>query len=165
MTKTLYAIARDIVKRLRPEVLDTLGLQGAVEEMVHHYDAIHPECTFVFRADGDLAHLDADLTINVYRLIQEALSNVVKHARATHSCVSLEVLKDDAVLRIVVSDDGVGFDPGKALEPGVGLVGMRERVSAVFGSMEILERPGGGTKLVIRLPLHRPAGAEPTDVS
>lgn len=163
LTKTLYTIARNIVKRLRPEVLDTLGLQGAVEEMVHNYDAIHPDCTFVFRADGDLAHLDAELTIDVYRLIQEALSNVVKHAKATRSCVSLQVLTDDAALRIVVSDNGVGFDPGKALQPGVGLVGMRERVAAVFGSMEILPRTGGGTKLVINLPLHRPVGAEPTD--
>lgn len=163
LTKTLYAIARDIVKRLRPEVLDTLGLRGAVEEMVQNYDAIHPDCTFVLRVGADLAHLDAELTINVYRLIQEALSNVVKHARATRSCVSLQVQTDDAALQIVVSDNGVGFDPGNALQPGVGLVGMRERVSAVSGSMEILSRTGGGTKVMICLPLYRAVGAEPTD--
>lgn len=79
----LYNSGRSLVRRLRPEVLDMLGLEGAVEEMVRHYDSARSGCRFNFESHGDFSHLEAGIAISAYRIVQQALSNIVKHARAT----------------------------------------------------------------------------------
>jgi hypothetical protein len=76
-------MTREMVKRLRPEVIDTLGLRDAVEEMIRQYNSLHATCVFEFQAAGDFSDLRGDLAISTYRIIQEALSNVVKHVRAS----------------------------------------------------------------------------------
>lgn len=149
-TADLYKMARDIVKRLRPEVIDTLGLRDAVEEMVHYYDASHPQCEFTFDSKGNFTGLESELAITAYRLIQEALSNVVKHAAATSCSVSLR-LQGAQSLRIKISDNGSGFDP-QLIEPGIGLLGMRERVCGVGGEMEMVAAPNAGAEIIISLP-------------
>lgn len=155
-TKRLYETARRIVKALRPEVIDTLGLAGAVREMVHTYDALHPNCRFDLEVSDTFPTLRGRQAITVYRLVQEALSNVVKHAKATRAWVRL--LHDPAgqnELRLMVSDDGVGFHPTADIA-GVGIVGMRERTAASNGTMTIrsASREGRtGTVVDIRIPL------------
>ena len=148
----LYASARKIVRRLRPEVLDVLGLQGAIEEMLHGYDASHLDCRFEFRSSGDFSKVEGGLPIAAYRLVQESLSNVVKHAEATGVSVSLLVDEDHHTLHITMADNGVGFDL-RSVTPGIGLIGMRERVYALNGQMEIRTAVGCGTVIEIRLPL------------
>lgn len=145
----LYNSGRALVRRLRPEVLEMLGLRGAIEEMVRHYDGAHPGCSFEFRADGDFSRLDNAAAISAYRTVQEALSNVVKHARATRATVSLE--QEDGMLLIRVADNGKGYDPAQS-SPGIGIVGMRERVDAFGGSFAIATGHAG-TAITIRLPL------------
>jgi two-component system sensor histidine kinase UhpB len=150
----LYANGRRLVRRLRPEVLDMLGLHGAVEEMVGHYR--NSGVLVEFDSDGDFAHLGNDLAISAYRIVQEALSNVMKHAHAGVVRVSL-ALSDagtggDGALRIEVQDDGAGFDTAGASE-GIGIIGMRERVAALGGRMDVLSTPGEGTLVAIVLPL------------
>lgn len=149
---TLYSSARTLVKRLRPETIDMPGLRGAIEEMVRHYDELHPECRFELRVGPDFPKLSEQLAIAAYRLVQEALSNVVKHSQATAARVLLEKCSENSV-RIIVEDDGCGFDP-RSKSSGIGLIGMRERVASAGGNMTIasytLDR---GVKLVIELPL------------
>lgn len=152
-TGDLYKMARDIVKRLRPEIIDTLGLRDAAEEMANYYDERHPKCQFTFKSTGDFSGLESELAISAYRLIQEALSNVVKHADATTCLLSLSVEHDAHALQIIISDDGRGFDI-KTTDPGIGLLGMRERVYGFGGEMEIATKPGAGTKITITLPVH-----------
>jgi two-component system sensor histidine kinase UhpB len=152
ITASLYASARNVVRRLRPEVLDMLGLDGAVDEMLQNYDTSHPNCRFTFNSSGDFAKLEGNLGIAAYRLIQEALSNVVKHAQATQVNVSLIVDDDENVLHITITDNGVGFDPN-ALNSGIGLIGMRERVFAFHGEVEFMTEPDIGTAVAIRIPL------------
>jgi two-component system sensor histidine kinase UhpB len=144
----LYANGRRLVRRLRPEVLDMLGLHGAVEEMVNHYrsSGVH----FEFESKGDFSRIGNELAISAYRIVQEALSNIMKHSRAGFARVSL-VLSEDA-LKIEVLDDGEGFDPALASE-GIGIIGMRERVFAVGGNINVESRPGEGTLVSITLPL------------
>ena len=144
----LYANGRRLVRRLRPEVLDMLGLHGAVEEMVNHYrsSGVH----FEFHSDGDFSRISNELAISAYRIVQEALSNIMKHARAGFARVSLRLAGD--ALQIEVADDGEGFDPALASE-GIGIIGMRERVFAVGGSIRVRSRPGRGTRVAITLPL------------
>ncbi|HWJ93995.1 MAG TPA: ATP-binding protein, partial [Telluria sp.] len=152
ITKTaldLYASGRRLVRRLRPEVLDMLGLHGAVEEMLRHYDS-SSGCSFTFHSEGDFSKLGNDLAISAYRIVQEALSNVMKHAGATAAQVSL-ILSRDA-LHIEVADNGAGFDPAQVSE-GIGIIGMRERVFALDGRIEVRSQPGQGTVVEIALPL------------
>lgn len=147
----LYANGRRLVRRLRPEVLDMLGLHGAVEEMLRHYDS-GSGCRFAFHSEGDFSRLGNELAISAYRIVQEALSNVMKHAQASHAEVTLVL--DDAhdVLRIAVEDDGQGFDPAVSSE-GIGIIGMRERVYALHGTMAVRSAPQRGTTVEITLPL------------
>ena len=88
-----------------------------------------------------------------YRVIQEALSNVVKHAAARRVHVTLDRDPDDNRARIVIRDDGKGFDMSARNEGGLGLVGMRERITAVGGSMGIDTQIGSGTKITLWLDL------------
>ncbi len=150
LTLDLYASGRRLVRRLRPEVLDMLGLHGAVEEMIRHYDLSHPQCQFEFHSSGAFAKLGNELAISAYRIVQEALSNVLKHACATKVMVSLVLTDDD--LQIEVSDNGSGFDP-QAASNGIGLIGMRERVVAMNGTISWRSGQGEGTSALIVLPL------------
>lgn len=150
----LYANGRRLVRRLRPEVLDMLGLHGAVEEMLRHYDS-GSGCRFAFHSEGDFSRLGNELAISAYRIVQEALSNVMKHAGASFAQVSLVLDEDENVLRIAVEDDGQGFEPAVNSE-GIGIIGMRERVYALRGAIEVRSAPRRGTTVAITLPLSGP---------
>lgn len=150
----LYANGRRLVRRLRPEVLDMLGLHGAVEEMLRHYDS-GSGCRFAFHSEGDFSRLGNELAISAYRIVQEALSNVMKHAGATFAQVSLVLDEDHDVLRIAVEDDGQGFEPTLSSE-GIGIIGMRERVYALRGAIDVRSAPQRGTTVAITLPLSGP---------
>ncbi|MCG2584809.1 ATP-binding protein [Massilia sp. TS11] len=152
LTLDLYASGRRLVRRLRPEVLEMLGLQGAIEEMLRQYQASAPGCSFHFQAHGDFAGLDHELAISAYRIVQEALSNVLKHAHANKVLVALTHDPEGGVLDLEVSDNGDGFDAATRSE-GIGLIGMRERVAARGGSFRIETAPQAGTTLTISLPL------------
>lgn len=151
LTLDLYASARSIVRRLRPEVLDMLGLHGAVEEMMAIYDRAGAG-QFNFQSAGDFSRLDSVLAITAYRLIQEALSNVVKHAGASKTTVTLFLIEDETRLQITITDNGAGFN-AHATSEGIGLVGMRERVFGVDGSIVIGSVIGQGTEITMTLPL------------
>jgi two-component system sensor histidine kinase UhpB len=149
----LYANGRRLVRRLRPEVLDMLGLHGAVEEMVNHYrsSGVH----FEFASHGDFSKIGNELAISAYRIVQEALSNIMKHSQAGFARVDLAL--DAAALHVEVQDDGEGFDPALASE-GIGIIGMRERVHALGGAIRVQSVPGEGTLVAITLPLDGATG-------
>lgn len=149
----LYNSGRALVRRLRPEVLDMLGLRGAVEEMVRQVDAGAAGCRFDIDTEGDFADLAPEVAITAYRVIQEALSNVVKHAGARQA--SVRIVRGDERLHIEVNDDGRGFDAAQgytARQAGIGIAGMRERVQSLAGSFTIASH-AGGTRIAIELPL------------
>lgn len=154
LTLNLYERGRAIVTRLRPEVLDTLGLVGAVDEMVRNYDQLNPDCRFSFQTFGDLDNLDGALSIAAYRIVQEALSNVVKHSQATQAAVVVSVPADGERLRLSIRDNGKGFD-ASAASRGIGAIGMTERVFAFSGTIEFRTAPGKGTEVDVALPLKR----------
>jgi two-component system, NarL family, sensor histidine kinase UhpB len=149
----LYANGRRLVRRLRPEVLDMLGLHGAVEEMIGHYRSSGVD--FEFDSHGDFSRIGNELAISAYRIVQEALSNIMKHSQAGGARIGLAL--EDGALHIEVQDDGEGFDPAVASE-GIGIIGMRERVHALGGSIRVESSPGAGTLLAITLPLDGATG-------
>jgi signal transduction histidine kinase len=145
---------RAIITELRPATLDELGLRSAIEGLLDR----HREQSG-FQLDGELAlpdpsageqRLAEDLETTVYRLVQEALTNVAKHARANR--VRVAVSEADGLLRIEVQDDGGGFDRETASH-GFGLAGMQERVSLAGGTLSI-DSGERGTVLSARLPAH-----------
>ena len=148
----LYANGRNLVRRLRPEVLDMLGLEGAIEEMLRLYNAAQEGCHFGFTARGNLTPLDPDLAISAYRIVQEACSNILKHAQAKNVDIILQMHADKSSLSISVQDDGIGFDPDQ-VAAGIGISGMRERVLAWGGEFNLQSRAGEGTQILINLPV------------
>lgn len=155
----MYAHGRSIIKRLRPEELDVLGLDKAIEEMVASYDN-HPNCQFSFESMGEAKDIHPGVAIAAYRITQEALSNVVKHARATHAHVSLKISDDE--LKVTVVDDGNGMRlDQKPTGLGLGLVGMRERAAAWNGTVVMRHGPNSvGVMITATIPLkHAPAPA------
>ncbi len=152
LTTDLYSSARNIVRRLRPEILDMLGLEGAINDMIENYNAMHPQCHLDFTSEGDLTTIPANMDITVYRLIQEALSNVLKHAQATQAHVFVRNDEKNRHLLVTITDNGKGFSPKKN-EAGIGIIGMRERVYAFHGEMDINSQEGHGTTVSVSFPL------------
>jgi signal transduction histidine kinase len=140
---------RRLVYDLRPPALDELGLAGAIRETAARYD------TNGLRTSVDaperLPALPAAVEVAVYRIVGEALANVVRHANARSCAVRLSA--SDGELLVEVSDDGVGLSAGGARAPGVGLYSMRERAEELGGSCRIESPPAGGTRVFARLPL------------
>ena len=137
---------------LRPLELDRLGLHDAIEALLREVSA-----TTGLRVFKDLDAPDAllapEIQVYLYRLVQEGLNNVIKHARA--STVMLEIKRDNGHISIRLEDDGAGFDLTRVQErrQGLGLIGMEERVKLVGGQFEISSAPGAGTRIGISIPL------------
>ena len=139
---------RALISELRPAALDELGLQPALESLVNRIAAVEGLETTLQVELGN-ARLDPDLETTVYRLVQEALSNVAKHAEATSVAVTVE--RVEYAVHVRVEDDGRGFDPGAATD-GFGLVGMRERAALAGGELTLEPAPGGGSVVRAVLP-------------
>lgn len=148
---------RALIGRLRPIGLDVLGLRAALE---HYFDLVRsttPQRTLSVHLEGDLDSLDDSTSLTIYRLIQEGLTNVSRHAGARCVAVSVTRVGEGSSDHVVVNviDDGRGADP-RARTLGLGVLGMRERVEALGGELAIRTSPGAGFAILARLPLERP---------
>jgi signal transduction histidine kinase len=144
---------RRLMAGLRPPVLEERGLIPALRETLTRFEEDH-ELTVTF--NGSLAtQLPDDLETLAYRVVQEALSNVVKHADARS--ISVAVGSDQQLLHIEITDDGCGFDTNAQREflrmGRVGLASMRERVELASGTLVVRSTPGRGTTIVATLPV------------
>ena len=146
---------RNIMANLRPAQLDDLGLAPALRWYIGQYGARHPELTLALNAGRLPKRLPSEHETVLFRAAQEALTNIARHARASH--VSIELSQEETFVRLIVADDGIGFDvdapPKYERGSGLGLVGMRERVSLVGGRCAIESYPGQGTRITIDLPV------------
>lgn len=142
---------RDLSQLLRPAALDDLGLPAAIDAALRGLARRH-EIKVELSQTGMTDRLAPETEIAAYRIVQEALTNVARHAAATHCRVRLMRLPE--TLRVEVEDDGAGFDIlGAPAEPrGFGLIGMRERAAMLGGRLTILSAPGSGTRLCVELP-------------
>jgi PAS domain S-box-containing protein len=143
-----------LVWELRPSVLDTLGLSAALKNFVQ-------EWTLHFRVPADFQELGfnskklrPEIEINLYRIGQEALNNVAKHAKAANVSVLLEKRNDKVIL--IIEDDGIGFEVNKKSvltgdDRGMGLLGMKERAELIGGTLEIESSPGNGTTIYVQV--------------
>ncbi|MEA2479730.1 MAG: hypothetical protein QOJ07_1652 [Thermoleophilaceae bacterium] len=133
---------RSLIAELRPAALDELGLEPALEHLAERSAGVaglEVETHFELPASG---RLSAEVESTIYRVVQEALTNVTKHANADR--VRVEVARENGGVIVLVRDDGRGFDPGRR-GSGLGLIGMRERVELAGGRLEVDSRPAGPT--------------------
>ncbi|QNM95631.1 CHASE3 domain-containing protein [Chitinimonas koreensis] len=151
-------IKRRLIEELRPSVLDTLGLAAALEWQVQQV-CERTGLTAQLDLDEAIADMPEPVAIALYRITQEALTNVVKYAKASRLTVTLR--GEDDGWRLLIRDDGIGLSPGAELNPlSHGIAGMRQRVVGTGGRFSIEGTPGGGTTIEVRVP--RPAAGQPS---
>lgn len=155
----LHESIQRIVHRLRPARLDEFGLVACLEQLVADVGRLMGNTggTVDLRVDGPLESLSPTLAIHLYRISQEGLTNALRHAEASRIELALRV--GPQALRLSITDDGCGGDPPRSAADGNGRLGIRERVSALGGKVEWRLSAGGGTQLVVDIPLR--GSAEP----
>lgn len=142
---------RRVVYALRPPALDQLGLIGALRQHAATLSAGDPQLEIDLAAPEPLPPLGAAVEVAAYRIAQEALTNVARHAHARHASITITV---DDVLALAIADDGRGLPEHP--RTGIGLTSMRERATELGGTFAITCAANSGTLLAVRLPLHRP---------
>jgi signal transduction histidine kinase len=146
-----------LIRQLRPVGLDELGLAAALEHCVAEWRRRLPRLALELSVNAPLEELDEMRRLTLYRLVQEGLTNVARHSQATHVAIRIGsephgAPQPGAAIVAAIEDDGVGMDPGRT-GLGLGLVGMRERVEAVGGSLQLQRSRAGGLALRALIPL------------
>jgi signal transduction histidine kinase len=142
---------RALITELRPAALDELGLGAAIESLAERMRTVEGlEVELEISTDASLERFSPEVETAIYRLVQEALANVAKHARAERAHVGIR--RVEGRLEVTVRDDGIGFDPDVATG-GFGILGMRERLALADGDLSIRSEPGSGTTVTAKLPL------------
>lgn len=149
---TMSGHVRTMLGRLRPALLDELGLVAALQLMVQQWNQTHKGCECVLKVAPEYGEVAPELQIHVYRIVQEALTNIARYAAARQALVLMQAQQD---FRILISDDGNGFDT-RHKRPGIGLTVMRERCQALGGQMTVATKPGEGVRITINFPRNIP---------
>lgn len=147
----LVAELREVCSRLRPAILDDLGLVPAIEWLLEEASkrgALAPQLSL--HRIGEDQRLSEEAELALFRVTQEALNNAVKHGRA--QSVDVALAREDHAILLTVTDDGAGFVQASRRRAGFGLAGMRERVQQLGGSLAVASRPGEGTTITARVP-------------
>ncbi len=164
--RKMHEVIHSMLHQLRPALLDSLGLVDALLDLEKHWHAHHSHIALEFKLEGDLNRLGEQINITVFRIIQEALNNIYKHAQASQAKVLLSrrsnKISIDNNLSLHVEDNGKGYPPDQ-ISKGLGLLGIRERAIAAGGKFTVRSTPNHGTHLYVRLPLNRLNNRRRTD--
>jgi signal transduction histidine kinase len=151
----VYGVLRGLIGQLRPVGFDDLGMVAALEHFINEWRARLPAVTIDLCTGDGLEPLDEIPGLVVYRLVQEAMTNMARHSAATQVDVTIQRSSAGNRIDVVIADNGRGADLS-APRKGVGLIGMRERVTALGGELTLTAAPGQGFTICASLPL-RPA--------
>ncbi len=150
----IYKVAKNMMHRLRPSILDEFGLIKALQNMIDDWNSRQDDifCHFSFSNIPD--DLSEPVKISLFRIIQESLTNVLKHSSANEVYISMKTIrkKDTEIIHLLIKDDGVGLDVDN-INPGLGLLGIRERVELLGGNIELSGSKNNGLTLEINIPL------------
>jgi signal transduction histidine kinase len=154
-TDEMIRRVREFSQNLRPSLLDDLGLLPTLEELTADLNR-QAGLQAAFLVLGERRRLSSEVELTLFRIVQEALSNVRRHARATRVATTVELAA--SAVRVTVEDNGIGFRPPKLTddlraEDGLGLIGMHERVRLLGGNLAIDSAPGRGTKVIADVPV------------
>jgi signal transduction histidine kinase len=145
---------RKMSTELRPRVIDTEGITEALEGEVEEFEKnFNVNVNFCCNADG--VELNQGSSLHVFRIVQESLTNSVRHGGAAK--INVEAKTEEGSLAVAVEDDGTGFETDSAeADSSFGLIGMKERAAQCGGTLDIRSTPGQGTRIEVRVPLHEP---------
>jgi two-component system sensor histidine kinase UhpB len=146
----MYSVVRDMMNRLRPVALEELGVVTGIERLVDGWNDHQEECFCALTVTGDFNHVEEDSAITLYRIVQEALTNVAKHAAADKVEIGID-RQSDGALAVHIKDNGKGF-ADNIKHKGMGLLGMRERVEALRGKISLASEPNQGVSIDITIP-------------
>jgi two-component system sensor histidine kinase UhpB len=149
VTRQMMDMVHELLQRLRPRVIDELGIGLALGELIHHWRQRNRSVSVIQNVSNNMGGIDDSVAITAYRVMQECLTNISKHANARR--VTISVTHDDKRIYMDIEDDGAGFIQTK-MTNGYGLAGMRERIQGLMGEMYIESTNGLGTKIQVNLP-------------
>jgi signal transduction histidine kinase len=147
----IYEVVHSMMQRLRPGILDDLGLVEALRDEISAWQDRHPEIECVFNVSGKFSTAGERINITIYRITQECLTNIAKYAQASH--VVIDLAEQEGRLLLAIVDDGRGMDLSGP-RSGLGLIGMRERVEALGGEISLETAEGQGLAVRIAVPLN-----------
>lgn len=158
IVKTLDRDIDLLARDLRPSALSDIGLSSALADLVRQWTSVTRVPAEFHDSTSDGMSLSSEASANAYRIVQEALNNIARHANASHVSVLLEHRKGETA--IIIEDNGCGFDAehqetSQTMRGGMGLIGMRERAALIDGNLQIESKPGVGTTVFVRIPLDR----------
>ena len=167
----VYAVVSNLIRQLRPVGFDELGIAAAIEYCVNDWRARLPDVTLDLSIVGEIRELVEIKRLALYRLVQESLTNIARHAQATRVTIRIEragrpqraglgVGDGFGEVVVTIADNGRGMDLAVP-RAGLGLVGMRERIAALGGRLKLTSRPGAGLEIAASIPLAPPPSAEP----
>jgi two-component system sensor histidine kinase UhpB len=147
----VYDVLRGMIRQLRPVGLDDLGLVAALEHCANEWRSRLPCARIDLDCSGDLEALDEPRAMVIFRLVQESLTNVARHSAATQVRIQVARQASGRGIDVTIADNGQGAELALP-RPGLGLVGMRERVAALGGSITLRSEPGAGFNIAVFLP-------------
>lgn len=151
MVRNALSEVRRIIYDLRPMALDDLGLIPTLRKYISTIQEYNPTCKINFQTFGEELRLQPNFEVAIFRLVQECLTNGIKHGNFTEAWVKIEWVQQK--MNIIVKDNGIGFDPNVAKEKSFGLIGMQERVDLLEGTMKIMSSPGKGATILFGIPI------------
>ena len=151
MVRNALSEVRRIIYDLRPMALDDLGLIPTLRKYISTIEEYNPTKKINFQAFGEEKRMQTNFEVAIFRLVQECLTNSIKHGKFTEAWVKVEWLQQK--MNIIVKDNGVGFDPQVVKEKSFGLIGMQERVDLLEGTMKIISSPGKGATILFGIPI------------
>ncbi len=153
----LMTVVRSMMKQLHPLSLTELGLKATLEDLIYHWEVKNTTTSFRLYCDNDVDLIDGSMMIQIFRVIQESLTNIIRHARANHVIISLDIKHSPEMLYpdtlyLLVIDDGQGCHLNK-ITSGFGLLGMEERIKLLGGVFKIQSDVNEGMKITAQIPL------------
>jgi two-component system sensor histidine kinase UhpB len=151
----LITVVRSMMRQLHPLILTELGLKAAMEDLLNHWTLRNPALKLTIDCHDEVDTLEQKITIQVFRVVQECLTNIVRHAQAKQAIISLEIVRPSTTgraLQLRVTDDGQDC-AAEMIKKGFGLLGMRERINSLGGELTIQTRPQQGMNIIANIPL------------
>ena len=146
----LMRVVRLMMQQLHPLILTELGLKAALEDLISHWQTRHAHLQIHFACAGEIELLPENISIHIFRIVQEGLTNAVRHANATQVLIDL-TLDEQHFLTLKMRDNGQGCEM-QNIKKGFGLLSMRERVRSLNGDFLIETSPQNGMKITVKIP-------------
>jgi two-component system sensor histidine kinase UhpB len=150
---SMFTAVRAMMRRLRPMLMDELGLQASLEDMIENWRSRNQHIQVEFLYDTGVEPCAGGAGIHLFRIVQECLTNIVKYAEARHVGIHFRLTGKNAPhwIELEICDDGKGYDSGQTLT-GFGLLGMKERIASLGGTFLLKTLPGKGVEITVRVP-------------